>query len=318
MVRFLTILTALLFAAPINPAPPAAGDHPFVVDELLVGVWLFRAPEHPASHTNSLVIERDTGLLVVESQPSPESAQDLLRAIGEVSSKPVTYLLLTHAHVESSGGASAFPESTLVISSRVTSEALQDEARDLAGETRSRSGNPDVWGAPPRVRPDLLISSGTQLADGKHLVEMLPLQGGHCPGSLIVRIADAGFYYVGSTIAPDRNPFAEVGHSNIRAWVNSLNSLSLQRPKVIVPLRGKVLDAETLRKFRDSLVWVVGQVEDAFIEGIDSEEVISYAMDSPRLGEYFDMGADPSFVATLFETARQDALAQRHKREIAP
>jgi hypothetical protein len=57
----------------------------------------------------------------------------------------------------------------------------------------------------------------------------------------------------------------------------------------------------------------VGQVENAFIEGIHVDEVLSFAMDSPKLGEFFDLDADPSFVTTLFEAAREKAV-QRRKR----
>jgi glyoxylase-like metal-dependent hydrolase (beta-lactamase superfamily II) len=315
MVRFVAVPIALLFAALFGPVG-AAENHPFVVDELLDGVWLFRAPEHPASHTNSLVIERDAGLLVIESQPSPVAARELLKAIGEVSTKPVKYLLFTHAHVESTGGASAFPESTLVISSRVTHDALDDKARNLSGEMRLRTNASRAWTAPPRVRPDVLVSAGTRLVDGKHVVEILPLHGGHYPGSLIVRIEAESFYYLGSVVSTDRNPFADVEHSDLRAWVNSLNSVSLQRPKMVVPLRGQTIDAEALRRFRDSLTWVVGQIENAFIEGIAADEIVSFAMDSPRLEEYFNLGADPSFVTTLFEAAHRENTSQLRKREL--
>ncbi len=94
--------------------------------------------------------------------------------------------------------------------------------------------------------------------------------------------------------------------------------MSLLRPKLVVPARGKPIDTQTLRRFRDSLTWVVGQVENAFIEGVATDEIISFAMDSPKLEEYFDLEADPSFVTTLFETAFKEAAAQRSKRNLAP
>ncbi len=315
MVRFVAVSIVLLCATLLG-STACAENQPFVADTLLDGVWLFRAPEHPTSHTNSLVIEREAGLLVVESQPSPEAARQLLRAIAGVSTKPVQYLLFTHAHVESTGGASAFPESTLVISSTITHDALTDETRDLSAETRLRATDPGAWAAAARARPEMLISSGTRLIDGKHIVELLPLAGGHYPGFVVVRIEAEGFYYVGSMVSTDRNPFSDVEHSSIRSWIGSLNSLSLRRPETIVPLRGEAIDADTLRKFRDSLVWVVGQVENAFIEGIHVDKVLSFAMDSPSLGEYFNLEADPSFVTTLFETALKEASAQRRKRRV--
>ena len=89
MVRVVAVSIVLLCATLIGTAS-CAENQPFVVDTLLDGVWLFRAPEHPTSHTNSLVIEREAGLLVVESQPSPEAARQLLRAIAGVSTKPVS------------------------------------------------------------------------------------------------------------------------------------------------------------------------------------------------------------------------------------
>ena len=317
MTRFGAVSIALSLAFLIGPTW-SAGTEPFVVDELHDGVWLFRAPDHQATHTNSLVVDRETGLLVVDSQPSPAAARQLLQAIAEISSKPVTYLLLTHAHVESTGGASAFPDSTLLIASMVTHLALADEERDLAGETRLRTADPDSWKAPPRVRPDLVITSGTRLMDGERIVELLPLHGGHYPGSLILRLENVGLYYVGSAVVTDRNPFADVAHSDLRAWITSLNSLSVLRPELVVPSRGKPIDAETLRRFRDSLTWVVGQIENAFIEGIDTDKVIDFAMDSPELQEYFDLETDPSFVSTLFETAFKDSAAQRGKRNLKP
>ncbi len=68
-----------------------------------------------------------------------------------------------------------------------------------------------------------------------------------------------------------------------------------------------------MRTFRDSLVWVVGQIENAFIEGVHVDEVLSFAMNSPQLGEYFNLQAEPSFVTTVFEAARRAAIAKRFR-----
>ena len=313
MRQYVAVSLVLVSVCLTVQALPADTD-PFVVDTLLEGVWLFRAPEYPASHTNSLVIERDAGLLVIEAQPSPEAARQLLRAIARVSKKTIQYLVLSQATVESTGGASTFPESALVISSAYTHEVLADETRNIAGTAMLRAADPTTWAAPRRVLPELLLTSTIRLVDGKHAIDLSPVPQGHHAGSLMLRIPEQGFYYVGSMVSSDRNPYADAEHCNMRAWVSSLNSMAIQRPEWIVPLHGEPIDMVQLRRFRDSIAWVVGQVEYAFIERIQADKVISFAMDSPKLAEYFDLAADPSFVLSLFEKAREESARARRKR----
>jgi len=313
MCRHVAVILVLLSTCQAGPAVQAGTD-PFVVDTLLDGVWLFRAPGSPGSHTNSLVIERDSGLLVVEAQPSPESASQLIRAIGSVSKKPIQYLVLSRSSVESTGGAAAFPETALVISSAVTHEVLADESRDIAGAARLRAPDPAAWVAPPRVLPELLLSSAVELLDGKHRIRLMPILRGHHAGFVMLSLEEEEFYYVGTMISAERNPYADMEHSDMRAWVNSLNNLSMLRPRWIVPSSGEPIRTDQLRRFRDSLAWVIGQVENAFIERVEVDQVVSFAMDSPKLGEYFDLGAEPSFVNSLFEKALEESSQTARKR----
>ena len=293
----------------------AVADEPapaYGVDRLADGVWLLRPAHASAERTNSLVVERDDGLLVVESQPSPQAALELLGVIATISEKPVRYLVLSHAHAESTGGASAFPAETLVIGSVATHEALSDPDSDLGAEVRARSGAD--WTPPPRRLPTLVVSSSTTLADSRNAAELLPIAQSHAPGVVSVHLEAHGLEYYGPVVFPDRNPYA--ADADVTAWIGVLNGIARRSPQRIVPLRGEPIDANALRRLRDSLAWALGQVENAFIEQVPSEEISAFAMDSPALTRYFDVAAEPSFVRTVFDQLTAEIVTARRRRGI--
>lgn len=295
--RRLAIVVLLL----VSSAPLIAGASPFSVDELFDGVWLFRVPADSAEYTNSLVIDRDQGLLVVESQPSPAAAKQLLEAIGEVSDKPIRYLVLSHPHVESSGGASAFPDSTMIIASDSTFEALADETTELGADIPLRSSDPDAWVAPPRVLPGLIVVGGFSLRDGAYPVELRLVPRGHYPGSIVVLIEEPGLHYVGALVSPDHNPHADSELTNVGAWVSWINSLLFSQPKTVVPIRGEALDSAELRVFRNSLAWLVSRLDYALIERIPHDEIVEFTIGADGFDKHFDVEAEPSFVRGMIE-----------------
>ena len=105
----------------------------FEVQTIAPGIAVYRnTAGFPGA--NSLVVDRADGLLVVDGQPSPEAAKALLAQLAKASKKPVRYLILTHAHVEASGGASAFAPATLVVASGQRGRADGRRAYDAGAE----------------------------------------------------------------------------------------------------------------------------------------------------------------------------------------
>ena len=83
-----SIVLFCLFSSTAVAAPDTPEASPFSIETLLDGVWLFRVPADSAEYTNSLVVERDAGLLVVDVA-GYESQLGVLRARCEMfPSKP--------------------------------------------------------------------------------------------------------------------------------------------------------------------------------------------------------------------------------------
>ncbi len=291
----------------------AAQGSPFSLSPLAEGVFLAGPPDAQGPRTNSLVVVREDGLLVVDAQPSPEAARELLSAIGRVSTKPVRYLVLTHPHADAAGGASAFPPSTLVIASQGFRDAVADPGYDFGAEARLRAGD-GGWTEPPRPRPTLVLPGAVTLDDPVHPVLVFTVRPSHSRGDLIVHLPQDGIVAIGDLVSGLRNPYA--GDASVTAWMATLNDVASMAPKAVVPLRGPAVTALEVRLQRDALLWVKGRVHQGFMDAVPPGRIPERVSGSPELSRYFDADAKPSFVLGIAEQLVKETQEYRRKRGI--
>jgi glyoxylase-like metal-dependent hydrolase (beta-lactamase superfamily II) len=304
----LACVTCTLLAA--EGATARAGE-PFRVDVLDDGVLLFQPTAPGPGRTNSLAIEQAAGWVVVEAQPTPDAARELLAALGKRSKKPIRYLVLSHPHAEAAGGASVFPESTIVVSSIDTQEALADPEHDFGGVLRAAA--PDTWREPPRRLPTLVAATTIRLLDDVNPVHVVPLRHAHSRGNLFVLIPESDVAYLGPVLYRDGNPYA--GSADVSGWLGTFNGiLSDWEVGTLVPLRGEPAGRDDLRPLRDALAWLRGQVNEGFVEGLAPEAIPAWLVARPGFAERFDVEARPSFHRLLVERALDQALVERAKR----
>jgi glyoxylase-like metal-dependent hydrolase (beta-lactamase superfamily II) len=92
------------------------------------------------------VVEREDGVRVVDAQPTPAAAKELLDAFAQLTPKPVRFLVLSHPHVDDAGGATEFARDVLVIGSEGCRSAMTDAGYDFGAEARVRQG--EGWKEP--------------------------------------------------------------------------------------------------------------------------------------------------------------------------
>ena len=68
------------------------GDKKVAFDHIGPGLYAYTAEGDP----NSGVIVGDDCCMVVDAQPTPATASDLIARVARVTDKPIRYLLLTH------------------------------------------------------------------------------------------------------------------------------------------------------------------------------------------------------------------------------
>jgi glyoxylase-like metal-dependent hydrolase (beta-lactamase superfamily II) len=304
------VLAALLLAG----APLAAADRarsPLRLTALAEGVHLV-SPVDSAdrSHTNALVVEQAAGRLVVNAQPTPAAAREMLALLAaSLPRRDVRYLVLAHPHADAAGGASAFPAETVVVATEYAAQDLADADYDFGAEARARAG--DAWTSPPRPRVELRLQGNVVIDDVKRQVILIPAAAGHSRGDLLVEVPSADLLAVGSLLFEDRNPWA--GTATIGGWVGQLNNLASWGRKTFVPLEGAPVDADAVRRQREAFAWTRGEIDAAFVDRTPPDDILPRVLASPRAGTYFDLAARPSFARGVVEQALLEAHAQRRK-----
>jgi len=300
----------ILGAASLTSVFAEERSTPFSAEPVGEGVWLMTPDSYGGGYTNSLLVEREDGLLVVNAQPTTAAAEELLVAIALVRPAPVRFLVLPHPHVECMGGESAFPDSTLRITSKDSAEALADETFDYEAEMREPTAKPTSPAAPSRPRPTLIIGGATRLDDPRNAVELLPTAPAHSPGQLLIRLLNVDLFYLGALLDGERNPYVDVS-SSIDGWLGVLNGVARQRPGKLVPLRGEIADATWLRARRDAFAWVRGQIEMGFVDQVPTGEMTEWLLANPELTHHFDTEASPGFLPSFLDKAIQEAIDKR-------
>jgi len=292
--------------------PCVKAGESFRGETLTEGVFLLRPADTASARTNSLVIALDDGLVVIEAQPTPALARELIAAVNELSPKPIRYLVLSNSHAEVAGGASAFPESTVVIAAEEFPLALDDEGYDFGAEARAAAPDPAQWRRPEIRRPDLLVTETLLLDDSRHRIEIVNRRQGHSPGSLLVRLPSADLLYMGPLLFPDRNPYSR--DADTRRWLSSLNNVSTYPIERLVPLHGPVVDVLELRRNRNALIWIEARVRAGFVDRLEPEQIHRRVLDDPELAEQFDTDASPSFLPDLVDRFIEKIQNDRRRR----
>jgi cyclase len=272
-------LTCLAMAAPtlaqvpdLPPQPPqlpppalevAPGDK-FVIYPVRNGVFMISGPS-----VNVAVQVGADGVLIVDSGPASE-AQELLKQVRRLSSKPVYYLLNTNGDVDHRGG-------------NTTISAI---GADLSGGNE-RPDSVQGFGSVPIFAHEgvMLRLVEEQVEDGlptqTYFVQQKDLffngepvslihAPGHTAGDSFVMFRRSDVIAAGDIYTPDRYPQIETGKGgSIQQYLASLNHLidltipefNQQGGTFVIPGHGRLSDEGDIGDYRDMITFIRDRVQ---------------------------------------------------------
>ncbi|ALC17186.1 glyoxylase/beta-lactamase superfamily II-like metal-dependent hydrolase [Desulfuromonas soudanensis] len=255
----LTCAALLLFSVPAGAAPPA-----FTVEKLGVGVFAAIATSGGGATGNAFFVVGDSYVVAGGAHLTKEAITGLLSAIGEATSLPLRYLILTHHHRGYSHIDFDIPPGVDVLMSWQTWKALESEVRKTE-------------------YPVLFYSDGLTLETGKQTVILTNMARGHSEGDTVVYLPDEGVLFASDLLYVGNIGYLGDGH--MQEWVLALEFLQQLGARRIIPGSGPVATGEQLAAFksylRDFLTEVLAHIE----RGESLKETLR-TFELPRYREY--------------------------------
>jgi len=237
------------------------------VREIEPGVYTYeqlRSAGEERFTTVSLFVVTEEGVLVADGQGNVEETERLVQHIGEVTSQPITHVVVASDHGDHTGGNAAFPEGAEFIAHPTSAAALESQAA-----SPNRSGD-----APPVRLATRLVEEREVLELGGRDIEIVFLGRAHTGGDLMVHLADAGVLFMSEAYL--HRVFPAMRSAYPSEWLATIERAQEMDVEWYIPGHGFVDSAavleEELEVYRQALEQVIEEARRLHESGATLEE----------------------------------------------
>ncbi|MGH7502714.1 MAG: MBL fold metallo-hydrolase [Longimicrobiales bacterium] len=219
--------------------------------------------------TVSLIVVTEEGVLVADGQGSLEETQRLVTAIGEITDRPITHVVIGSDHGDHTAGNAAFPADAQFLAHPTSAAVLQ--------ATAARADRPAD--APPVVVPNVLVEDRLELDLGGTAVHVLFLGRAHTGGDLVVYVPGDNIAFMSEAYL--NRVFPAMRSAYPSEWLAMIDRTQRLGADVYVPGHGFVESpavlAEELDTFRIAIQQVIAEATRLHQAGIPVEAAVDSA-----------------------------------------
>lgn len=276
------------------------------MQEIADGVFAYVQPNGShgnAGYSNAGLIVGPDYCVVIDTLGTNAMHEAFLAAIAEVTTKPVTRVLLTHHHVDHVLGTHRFPAAT-VVSHRACRANLLAGGPHAAARWAAKRPHfaPDLDGIPV-VLPDLTFEDRVHLHLGHREIIFFHPGVAHTDGDAAAWLPGERILFAGDLFFNRVCPAAFAG--SIDGWIDAVKAMLAMDADIFVPGHGPVSGKEDLSAMLEYLELIVMHSRTGHAAGLSAERVAA----EMELGDF-------RFWADTEERLLEDV--QRVYKDLAP
>ena len=232
----------------------------------------------------------DQSVAVIDTGGSLKIGRQLLKAIREKTSLPISYVINTHVHLDHIYGNAAFiNENPIFVGHSELPKAM------LLRKEFYETTNQNFLNIPPeesiQIPPSLLISINKpqeiDLGNRKLRLEAFP--SAHTNNDLIVVDMNTKTAWLADLMFTERTPSMD---GDIHGWINALEKIEKSNYEVIIPGHGTppTNNNKAIRKIKSYLELLRNEIRQAIDDGMDLQDALdTIARSEKNKWELFDV-----------------------------
>jgi len=137
-------------------------------------------------------------VLVIDAHISIPMARQIQERVGEVTDKPILYLVNSNYHADHTFGNCAFPEETLIVQHQETAARVPYLKEEMEFMLPCVGGDPSIFDGVKLRLPDIVFDNYLRFDLGGQIVELYWFGAANTPGDTITYVPDARIAWVGN------------------------------------------------------------------------------------------------------------------------
>jgi glyoxylase-like metal-dependent hydrolase (beta-lactamase superfamily II) len=249
----------------------------------------------------------DEGVLVVDTG-NTASREKLLAAIRKLSSKPIRWIINTHAHTDHSGGNETISQAGVTVNGNPAAIIASENVLARMTETNR----------PVTERPlNTFFEESRDFHFNGEAIFLHQFKGGHTDGDVIVYFRGSDVLVSGDLFTTTVFPVIDTKFAGgVDGFVQALNRmLDITVPKYlqeggtfIIPGHGRVSDEADLVEYRDMVVIIRDRIQDMIRQGMTLAQVLAAR---PALDYETRYGTSGAWTTSMFVEAMYRSLSER-------
>jgi glyoxylase-like metal-dependent hydrolase (beta-lactamase superfamily II) len=221
-------------------APAAALELVKVADRVyaLVGDLGQRSPENLGNNATHGFVITEMGIVLIDPGATAKGAQRIESAIRKVSDRPIVAIINTGGQDHrwlGNGHFKAKGATIIAAAAAVTDQRKRFDEQWMA--LRTLLGDAALEGT-AAVYAEQAIEQASSISLGDTRIELIPSDGAHTPGDMIVWLPDERIAFAGDVVYADRL-LAVLPVSHVGKWIAAFDKLVALNPEAIVPGHGR-------------------------------------------------------------------------------
>jgi cyclase len=293
----MTVLSWIICASPLGAQD--LGRH---FQKIREGIYVYGVDDLPGRDptSNCGIILTDEGVVLIDSGPNPPDSLIILKAVKQLTSKSIRFLINTETHNDHTTGNFVFSPPAVVIGATGASAGIKSYYDPKRNEKLIAESNEmrEAFRGFRMVTPHLEFNDRMSLNLGDRTLELIQLKNIHSDADTAIWLPKERVLFSAAIAAVKRfgflRPFVTI--ENITSDLQKLKAL---QPDIVVPAHGRPTTVQLLdetEKFYDVLL---DRVSKQIAQGKSLEEIKK----NPGLPEYSTWSGGQARLDTNIEAA---------------